>query len=86
VSSSPINTRYHRERTIRTGRTKLAGWSPKDVAELLAKQTVDQIIDVKRRSKGMPPAKPPPVLCPRCGHDLTGGTSGDSLVHRNSRR
>ena len=36
--ASPINTRYHRERTIRTSRTKLAGWSPGDVAKLLKRQ------------------------------------------------
>ena len=43
--SSPINARYHRDRTIRAGKTKLAGWSPKAVAQLLARQ-----------GKGMPAA------------------------------
>lgn len=71
--SSPINTRYHRERTIRTGKTKLAGWSTRDVAQLL-----------KRQGKGMP--KAPPVTCPRCGFELTGGTSGDRLVHDHRKR
>lgn len=63
MSSSPLNTRYHRERTIRTGRAKLAGWSPGDVAKVL-----------KRQGKAMPAAAP--VLCPRCGHDLTGANHG----------
>jgi hypothetical protein len=38
--SSPINARYHAERTIRVGRNKLAGWSPRDVAQLLKRQAV----------------------------------------------
>ena len=76
MSSSPINTRYHRERTIRTGRTKLAGWSPGDVSKLIAKQTLAQVVDTSRRSKGMPP-----VLCPRCGYHLT-GAAADGLLHR----
>lgn len=36
--SSPINLRYHKERAIRAGRSKLAGWSPKDIASLVERQ------------------------------------------------
>jgi hypothetical protein len=38
--SSPIHARYVAERTIRSGRSKLAGWSPKDIAALVARQPV----------------------------------------------
>jgi hypothetical protein len=38
--SSPINARYHAERTIRAGRSKLTGWSPADIARLVKKQAI----------------------------------------------
>jgi hypothetical protein len=52
---SPINQRYHRERTIRAGRSKLAGWTVRDLAKLVKKQQQAQ----------------PAIVCPRCGHRLT---------------
>lgn len=38
--SSPQNQRYHRDRTIRAGRSKLAGWSPRDIAKLAGREPV----------------------------------------------
>lgn len=52
---SPINQRYHRERSIRAGRSKLAGWTVRDLAKLVKKQQQAQ----------------PAIVCPRCGHRLT---------------
>jgi hypothetical protein len=72
--ASPINTRYHRERTIRTGRTKLAGWSPGDVAKLL-----------KRQGKGMTAAAAP-ITCPRCGHNLTTGADDGRTTGQHHRQ
>jgi hypothetical protein len=54
---SPINQRYHRERSIRAGRSKLAGWTVRDLAKLVNKQQAQ-------------PAQPA-IVCPRCGHRLT---------------
>src|SRR3954468_22895497 len=37
MANSPINARYHALRSIRSGRSKLAGWSPKHIADLQAR-------------------------------------------------
>jgi hypothetical protein len=50
--SSPLNARYHRDRTIRAGRSKLAGWSPRDIAKLAGREPVrstNPTVDEMRR-------------------------------------
>jgi hypothetical protein len=52
--SSPINARYHRERTIRAGRSKLNGWSPTDIARIVKKQRAPDVIAAPARRNPTP--------------------------------